>query len=166
MSKPVIAPKFCQVAWVVKDIVAAEKFFVETMGIPRFMHMDNLSAKDTQGTYMGKPADWVCHLHIAYAGDAQIELIQPVSGASMFQDSLDQHGDAVQHVAYWLDDEDYDAAAAHLTAAGYPEIQSFRIPILRVGYFDTRKAIGVVTELVGSTKEGHELRRNLKAGTF
>jgi hypothetical protein len=49
-TKPIIAPAFCQVAWVVKDISAAEKFFVETMGISRFMHMDNLAAKDTQGT--------------------------------------------------------------------------------------------------------------------
>jgi len=78
MTNPVITPQFCQVAWVVKDIVAAEKFFVETMGIERFMHMDNL----------------------------------------------------------------------------------------RVSYFDTRKAIGVMTELVGATKDGHELRRTLKDNAF
>ena len=166
MTKPVLAPAFCQVAWVVKDLAAAEKFFVETMGVTRFMPMDGLAAKDTQGTYMGKPADWVCNLHIAYAGDTQIELIQPVSGASIFQESLDRHGDGVQHVAYWLDDKDYDAAAAHLEASGYPLIQSFKLPILRVGYFDTRRAIGVVTEVVGATEAGHELRRNLKAGNF
>jgi methylmalonyl-CoA/ethylmalonyl-CoA epimerase len=72
----------------------------------------------------------------------------------------------VQHVAYWLDDAEFDAAAAHLTAAGYPEIQSFRMPILRVSYFDTRKAIGVMTELVGATKDGHELRRTFKDNAF
>ena len=166
MRTPILAPAFCQVAWVVRDIVAAEKFFVEVMGIPRFLHMDNLAAKDTEGTYLGKPGNWVCHLYIAYAGDTQVELIQPVSGASMYQESLDQHGDAVQHVAYWLDDSDYDAAAAHLRSSGYPEIQSFRLPVVRVGYFDTRRAIGVVTEIVGATKEGHELRSNLKAGNF
>src|SRR5215813_2570041 len=104
MSKSTLAPAFCQVAWVVRDIVAAERFFTETIGITRFMKMENLSAKDTAGTYMGRPADWVCHLYIAYAGDTQIELIQPVSGASIFQESLERHGDAVQHVAYWLDD--------------------------------------------------------------
>lgn len=93
-------------------------------------------------------------------------MIQPVSGDSMYKESLDRHGDAVQHEAYWLDDADYAAAAAHLESSGYPEIQSFKLPILRVGYFDTRAAIGVVTELVGSTKEGHELRRNLKSGNF
>jgi catechol 2,3-dioxygenase-like lactoylglutathione lyase family enzyme len=166
MTRPVIAPAFCQVAWVVRDIAAAERFFVETMGISRFMHMDNLAAKDLEGTYLGKPANWVFHLYVAYAGDTQIELIQPVSGASMFQESLDRHGDAVQHVAYWLDDADYDAAAAHLESSGYQEIQSIRLPIARVGYFDTRRAIGVVTEIVGANKEGHEFIRNLKAGNF
>jgi hypothetical protein len=28
-------------------IAAAEKFFAETMGVTRFMHIDNLAAKDT-----------------------------------------------------------------------------------------------------------------------
>jgi hypothetical protein len=69
-------------------------------------------------------------------------------------------------LAYWLDDADYDAAAAHLKSSGYPEIQSFRLPILRVGYFDTRRALRVVTDSVGSTKEGHEYRRNLKLRNF
>ena len=95
MTKPILAPAFCQVSWVVKNLDAAEKFFVETMRISRFMHMDNLSAKDTEGTYHGKPRNWVCHLHLAYAGDTQIELIQPVSGESIFQELLDNHGDAV-----------------------------------------------------------------------
>ncbi|MGA7948689.1 MAG: VOC family protein [Thiobacillaceae bacterium] len=161
-----LASKFCQVAWVVKDIKAAEKFFVETLGVEKFMHMENLSAHDTEGTYLGQPGDWVCNLYIAYAGDTQVELIQPVSGSSMYAESLEQHGDAVQHVAYWLDDSEYDAAAEYLESSGYPLIQSFKLPMLRVGYFDTRGAIGVVTEIVGSSEEGHKLRRNLKSGNF
>jgi hypothetical protein len=32
------------------------------MGIGRFFHMDNLAAKDTEGTYLGKPGNWVCKL--------------------------------------------------------------------------------------------------------
>ncbi|MCS5693229.1 VOC family protein [Cyanobium sp. FGCU-6] len=166
MTKPVLAPSFCQVAWVVRDIATAETFFVETMGVSRFMCIDHLSAKDTEGTYRGKPGNWVCHLHVAYAGETQIELIQPVSGDSIYQESLDQHGDAVQHVAYWLDDAEFDAAIAHLESSGYPQIQSFRLPGLRIAYFDTRPAIGVMTEIVGASEAGQELRRTLKAGTF
>ncbi|MHB8746825.1 MAG: hypothetical protein ACYC7I_09950 [Gammaproteobacteria bacterium] len=69
-----LASNFCQIAWVVKDIAAAERFFIETMGVEKFLRMENLSAKDTEGTYLGKPADWVFNLYIAYAGDVQIEL--------------------------------------------------------------------------------------------
>ena len=108
----------------------------------------------------------MCHLYIANAGDTQIELIQHVSGASMFEESIQQHGDAVQHIAYWIDDSEYDAAAEHLESSGYPLIQSLKLPIGRVGYFDTRPAIGVVTEIFGSTQEGHEFRRNLKSDKF
>ncbi len=102
MNKPIIAPAFCQVAWVVRDLTAAETFFTETMGISPFMAMDN----------------------IAYVGDT------------------------------------------HLEASGHPLIQSLRLPILRVGYFDTREATSVVTEIVGASEAGHELRRPLKAGQF
>jgi hypothetical protein len=84
---------------------------------------------------------------MANAGDTQIELIQHLSGKSMFEESLQTYGDAVQHVAYWLDDSQYDAAAHHLESAGYPLIQSFKIPLARVGYFDSRRAIDVVTEI-------------------
>jgi methylmalonyl-CoA/ethylmalonyl-CoA epimerase len=166
MNVPVLAPNFCQIAWVVKDIAAAETFFSEIVGIKRFFHLDNLAAKDTEGTYLGQPGDWVINLYIANAGDTQIELIQHVSGKSMFKESLERHGDAVQHVAYWLDDSEYEAAAHRLESAGYPLIQSFKIPLARVGYFDTRRAIGVVTEIVGATKAGHEFRQNLKDGNF
>jgi hypothetical protein len=56
MTKPVLAPAFCQVAWVVKDIAAAEKFFVEAIGIPRFLHMDNLSARTPRALTSGNLA--------------------------------------------------------------------------------------------------------------
>lgn len=53
-----------------------------------------------------------------------------------------------------------------LESSGYPQIQSFRLPILRGGYCDTRRVIGVVTEIVESPEAGRELWRNLKSGNF
>lgn len=43
-----------------------------------------------------------------------------------------------------------------LKPSGYQEIQSFRLPIVRVGYFDTRGVSGVATDIVGAKPEGHE----------
>lgn len=163
MHVPILAAHFCQVAWVVKDIAKAETFFTQIMGVKKFVHVDS-QAQDNEGTYLGQAGDWVIRIALAYAGDTQIELIQPLSGKSIFADDLARYGDAVQHVAYWIDESEYEAAAHHLEASGYPLIQGFKGRIGRVGYFDTRAAIGVVTEIIGSTQEGHDIRRNLKAG--
>jgi hypothetical protein len=43
--------RFAQIAWVVKDIHVAEKFFKEVIGVPNFVKMENLSATDLKGTY-------------------------------------------------------------------------------------------------------------------
>jgi len=164
MNPPVLAPHFVQVAWVVRDINVAEAFFRKVMGIPKFLRINNVSAKDTHGTFMGQPADWVINVAIAYAGATQIEIIQPLSGHSVYHESLEKHGDAVQHVAYLVDESEYDAAAAHLEGAGFPLVQSFSLPMARIGYFDTRPAIGVITEIFGATAVGYQFRDNLKAG--
>jgi hypothetical protein len=165
MPVPILAPHFCQVAWVVKDLAKAETFFTQVMGVKKFVHVDS-HAQDNEGSYLGQPGDWVIRIALAYAGDTQIELIQSLAGKSIFADDLARHGDAVQHVAYWIDESEYAAAAHHLEAAGYPLIQAFKGRIGRVGYFDTRAEIGVVTEIIGSTQEGYEIRRNLKAGNI
>src|SRR5689334_23155054 len=106
MLVPILASHFCQVAWVVKDIAKAETFFTKIIGVKKFVHVDSL-AQDSEGAYWGQPGDWVIRIALAYAGDTQIELIQPLSGKSIFADDLARHGDAVQHVAYWLDESEY-----------------------------------------------------------
>lgn len=166
MDKNRLASRFFQVAWVVRDIAAAERFFINVIGVEKFFHIENLRASDVEGTYLGQPADWVCHLYFAYAGDTQIELIQHVSGASIYDEFLRDMGDGVQHVAYLIDDSEYDAEARRLESSGYRLLQGARADIARVGYFDTRRDIGVATELVGVTDAGKEFFRNLKAGNF
>ena len=54
-----------QIAWVVNDIRAAEQFFQEVMGIGKFVKLENIRAEDLQGTYYGKPGNFVFHLYMA-----------------------------------------------------------------------------------------------------
>jgi hypothetical protein len=111
---------FAQVAWVVKDIQASEKCFREIMGIQNFARLENLNAEELEGTYRGKPGKFVFHLYLGYSGETTIELIQPVSGQSMYQDYLDLHPEGgVQHIAYMLPVADLDKAIAEMTDKGY-----------------------------------------------
>jgi len=126
--------KFTQIAWVVKDIKVAEKFFKDTMGMSNF----------------GKT----------------VELIQPLSGRSMFQDYLDKNpSGGVQHIAYSVPVADFDKVISEVTAKGYPVIATYNTPIAKIVFFDTYKKIGIMTELMGITKEGEEQVQKMKNQT-
>ena len=161
MTIPLLAQRFCQVCWVVSDLDQAEMFFTTVMGVKHFVRGDT-AATASNGTYLGSPGDWVIRISFASAGDVQIELIQHISGTSIFQDTGTGPGGAVHHLAYWIDQSEYESTAQHLEAAGYPLLQGFSGRIGTVGYFDTRPAIGVMTEIIGASEYGHAWRRSLK----
>ena len=162
-----IGNRFSQVAWVVPDIEAAERFFLEVIGVPSFVKMENLEAQDLEGTYYGQPADFEFHLYMAYSGDSMLELIQPVSGRSLFSDFLDRHGHGgVQHVAYAVPESEFDPAVTRMKNEQYDVVQSLHLPVAHVAYFDTRPVIGVATEIIGVTEEGVQFIEQLKSESF
>ena len=157
--------RFVQIAWVVKDIHLAEKFFGEVLGVPRFAKMENLQAEDIQGAYYGKPGNYKFHLYLAYSGDTMLELIQPISGQSIYQDYLDRHPEGgVQHIAFMVPENELDKSIGELTGKGHRVIQSLTLPVARVAYFDTAKDIGVDTEIIGLNDAGAEFIKQLKSG--
>jgi catechol 2,3-dioxygenase-like lactoylglutathione lyase family enzyme len=157
--------RFAQIAWVVSDIQAAEKFFREVIGVPNFAKMENLRSEDLEGTYYEQSGNYVFHLYMAYSGESLIELIQPVSGQSIFNDYLKKHPyGGVQHIAYTVAEADLDKAISELTNKGYPVITSLNLPVAKVAFFDTSKEIGVVTEIIGLTAAGVEFLQQLKSG--
>jgi len=166
-AKTIFGSHFSQVAWVVKDIQAAEKFFQTVIGIGNFAKLENLRAQELEGTYYGKPANFEFHLYMAYSGESLIELIQPVSGQSIFQDYLEKNPNGgIQHVAYSIPVADIDRAISDLTNKGYPVITSLHLPVAKVVFFDTYKELGVVTEIIGVTEAGVEFVQQLKSGTI
>ena len=60
--------RFGQVAWAVPDIVAAKRFFREVLGVPGFAKVENIRARDTAGTYRGRPGDFVFRPYTATRG--------------------------------------------------------------------------------------------------
>jgi methylmalonyl-CoA/ethylmalonyl-CoA epimerase len=158
---------FGQVAWVVRDIEASAKFFQETMGVPPFLKMENLRSEELEGTYNGQPADFEFHLYLAMSGGTMLELIQPVSGKSIYTDFLDQHKHGgIQHIAYMVQVAEFDDAVTQLKNKGCRIIQSLVLPVARVAYFDTYKEIGVATEIIGLTEAGNQLLEQLNTGNY
>lgn len=96
-----------------------------------------------------------------------IELIQPVSGKSIYQDYLDQHPrGGVQHIAYIVPEAELETAISELTNKGYPVVSSLNLPVAKVAYFDTYKEIGIMTEIIGLKEAGVTFVNQLKSGTL
>ncbi len=163
-TKNSLGLKFTQIAWVVKDIKVAVKFFKETMGISNFTDVQTIRAKDFKATYYGEPSDAESLVSIAYSGGTFIELIQPISGNSIFQDYLDKNpAGGVQHVAYSIPVVNLKKVISEFNDNGFPVISWFNTPIAEIVFFDTCKEIGVMTEIMGITKEGEAQVEKMKS---
>ena len=157
--------QFTQIAWVVKDISAAEKMFRETMGISNFSEAEIIRLAEFEGTHYGEASDAESLVAMAYTGETFFELIQPLSGHSIFQDYLDKNpSGGVHHLAYSIPVAKLDKIISKMTQKGFQVITSVNHPIARIVFFDTSKDIGVFTEIMGITKEGEMAVRMMKSG--
>jgi hypothetical protein len=142
-----------QICWVVPDIHATVKFLSNSLGIA-FPKAEQVRAEDLNMTYYGKvePGEWLTTQ--AYNGTF-IELVQPVSGKSMFHDYLDRYpGGGIQHNAFRLPVDGFEGVTKNLREQGYAVISEVDHPIARMAFFDTYETLGVVTEIMGITPEG------------
>lgn len=147
--------EFAQIGWVVPDIHATVKFLESALGIAGFPPPEHVRAQDLNMTYNGKveAAEWLTTQ--TYNGGTFIELIQPLSGQSMFHDYLARYpAGGTQHMAFRLPASDFDRVISELREQGYAIISEVDHPIARMKFFDTYQTLGVATEIMGITPEG------------
>jgi hypothetical protein len=106
-------------------------------------------------TYYGKvvAGEWLTTQ--TYNGGTFIELVQPVSGQSMFHDYLNRYpAGGTQHLAFRLPISGFDRVTRDLREQGHVIISEVNHAIARMAFFDTYQTLGVVTEIMGITPEG------------
>ena len=149
--------EFAQIGWVVPDINAALRFLEKSLRID-FPEPERYDAEELNIKYFGKivPSDGL--VSQTYNGNAFIELIQPLSGKSLFHDYLAKNpAGGVQHLAFRLPVSGFDQLVEDITRQGYPIIGEVDHPIARMKCFDTYKATGVATEIMGITEDGWKM---------
>lgn len=147
--------ELAQIAWVVRDIYTAVEFLANALGIKGFPAPVNVRAEDLGMTYYDHvvPAEWLTSQ--AYNGSTFIELVQPLSGNSMFHDYLDRHPEGgVQHMAFRLPLSNFERVSKDLREQGYQVLSEVDHTIARMIFFDTYQTLGVATEIMGITPEG------------
>jgi hypothetical protein len=115
-----------QMGYVVRDIEAAMRHWVDVCGVGPWFYADRLPL--TAFTYRGTRHDDL-HVSVALAnsGDVQIELIQQrCSTLSMYREFLAAGHEGLQHWSSWP--EDYEARLERALANGYSVGQAGESP--------------------------------------
>jgi methylmalonyl-CoA/ethylmalonyl-CoA epimerase len=156
MNRTPIAGKVVQLAMVVKNCEATARRYWEDLGVGpwRFYTLD--PSNTYHMTLRGEPVTHAFRAAIAMIGDVELELIEPLEGASLYVEHLSAHGEGLHHIA--LDVEDFERAKSHLRQRGYTELQSGRpFGVCTYTYFNTQKELACIVELGTKLDEDHRL---------
>ena len=81
------------------------------------------------------------------------------------RDYLDKNpSGGLQHIAYSIPIAEFDKVVSEFADKGYPTVATYNTPIAKIVFFDTCKDVGIMTELMGITKEGELQVEKMKAG--
>lgn len=118
MSSNINKNGFIQINIIVRDIEAAAEKWAQIFGVekPEIRPM-RLDGGDNY-TYRGKPVSCEILFAVIEMNGFVLELHQPVSGPSTFQEFLDKHGNGVHHIGFEVG-KDRDAVIEHLNDLGF-----------------------------------------------
>jgi catechol 2,3-dioxygenase-like lactoylglutathione lyase family enzyme len=118
-----------QIAWVTRDLDATEAALTSLLGAKKWIRMPDVHFAPDSCTHRGAPADFVAHVSLSYAGDTQLELIQPVSGTSLYSEFLERSGSGLHHVCVTAPDPDaFDAMCEDAERSGAPVLTQGTMP--------------------------------------
>ena len=139
----------CQLGYVVGDIEAAMRHWLEVFDVGPWFYVERLAVTDVR--YYGEPSSPHVSIAITYSGAVQVELIQQRNEApSMYRDFTAAGHEGLQHVCYFP--EDYDAMVSKALADGYVIAQQGSTNRGPFVYLATESHPGTVVELAAYTE--------------
>ncbi len=112
--------------------------------------LDNESLSDM--TYYGKPTRFSYKMASTHnkMGGILIELIQPGEGDNIYSDFLEENGEGIHHLGWYVADnpEEFGKTTRKLEKEGFPCIMSGRVYNAAFAYFDTTKVLNTILEVV------------------
>ena len=99
---------FVQIGAVVEDIDRSIQALSDIFGIGPFrvIMWPPEDRDDIQREYYGEPAGFTARMAFAELGAIELELIQPISGRSIWSDFLKEHGEGIHHIRFNVPDAD------------------------------------------------------------
>ncbi|MDQ3645104.1 MAG: VOC family protein, partial [Actinomycetota bacterium] len=98
-------------------------------------------------TYRGEPAAFTIKVCFADVGALAVEIMQPLSGPSIFAEHLARHGEGIHHVAFDIERRPWKERLAAFAERGFDVAQSGRFNYRNAfAFVDTENATGTTFE--------------------
>jgi methylmalonyl-CoA/ethylmalonyl-CoA epimerase len=137
-----------QVAVVVRDLDQSMERYTDELGIGPWAVYTFTPDWIRDMTFRGKEQSYVMKLAICNVGPVMYELIEPVQGPNTYEEFLNEHGEGLHHLGYFV--QDVDAEIANMESRGFSVLQSGRGFGTKddgaYAYFDTERAFGCILE--------------------
>jgi catechol 2,3-dioxygenase-like lactoylglutathione lyase family enzyme len=146
MSENLGSTILTQVAIVVHNIEEAAQRYADIFDLPVPEPIVTAPGLEVNQTYRGAPSEARAKLAFFSMGQVQIELIEPLGGASTWQEVLDRKGECVHHIAFWV--EGMQKSVNFLKSRGIPMVQRGDMGEGQYAYFDSEPQLGVMLELL------------------
>jgi hypothetical protein len=144
-----------QIALVVRDLDVAMRQYWELLGVGPWKVYTYGAPLLRDMTYRGRTQEYRMRLALAQVGPLVVELIQPLSGDTIYVEHLDRKGEGLHHVGVFV--ASFDEAVAEAQQQGFSVLQSGR-GFGRFGdegfaYLDTEASLGMILELIEVPRE-------------
>ena len=138
--------RMVQVGIIVRDIDKASGEYAEFFGIekPAVKVTDAYETAETE--YKGEASPATAKLAFMDFGSLQVELIEPDEHPSTWREYLDEHGEGVHHIAFFING--MKAKIAALGENGFALDQKGEYTGGRYAYINTRETLKTMIELL------------------
>jgi len=140
-------PPLSQIGIVVKDMDKTIEYYEKVIGLGPFVRPD-IVYKEKR--YYGKPvnSEWV--MGFCSLGSVELEIIQPITGPTIYHDFLQEKGEGIHHLGF--DVKDIEKKLTLCKEMGIKIIQGGEGATSRFEYLDTKAIGGVTFELIQREK--------------
>lgn len=154
-------PNYRQIALVVRDVDKAMGHWWSLLGVGPWdvRHFTNDTCRDFQvdGRPVEEEFDYIAA--VAWAGEMEIELIQPIKGPNVYWRHLEAHGEGLHHVKDVMSEEECEHTIERFHDRGYDVIQIGWLDGDVHYYFDTADELGMIFEIGNGGPIGPAPRR-------
>ncbi len=135
-----------QVGIIVSDIETKAQAWADVFGLPKpnIIITDTVDKAHTE--YQDQPTEARAKLAFFNMGQVSLELIEPMGEPSTWKDQLDQHGESLHHIAFFV--QGMAEKVAYLTSKGVPLVQRGDYTGGRDAYMDGVPKLGLILELL------------------